>query len=261
MIGVFSVTPNRSLIHRRLALFARLASAISIAIPAAVLSGWEFNIDWLKSLLPHLVTMKPVTAVSFLSCGISLGLHLYANKHDNNPGRIARIVARSIPLAAVACGGGTLVGEFTQRDYFFEEILFHRALLASGVLHPGRMSVASAVGFVVLGFALMFFESETARRARLWQPLSLAVMIFAMIQFLGYLYGASDLYRTFGQNPMAVHTAFLFLVLSLGMFAARCDRGWMEVFTSPLPGGVIARRILPAAILLPLLIGCGWRAN
>lgn len=243
--------PEGDLIHRRLALFARAASVISVAIPLLVLIGWEFGIGWLTTILPHLVTMKPVTAVCFLACGISLRLHIYAD----TDGAFARIAARCLPVVAVGCGIGTFVGQVTQRDYFFEDTLFRRALLESGIVHPGRMSPASALGFVVLGLGLMLFGKEPARRLRLWQPMAFAVIIFATIQFVGYLYGAGDLYKTFGQNPMALHTAFLFLMLGHGMFAARCGHGWMGVFTSPRASGVIARRILPGAILFPLAIG------
>lgn len=238
-------------IQRRLLIFARAASALSIAIPFLVLLGWQFDIGWLKSLLPHLVTMKPLTAISFLCCGVSLGLHASRFK----PARHAAIAARALPLVAAACGITTLAGSLTGRDFQFEGFLFHRALLASGIEHPGRMSSASAVAFIVLALALVLFDFRPGTRTRLWQPLCLAVALFAMIQILGYLYGVGDLYKTFGQNPMAVHTAVLFFLLSLGLFASRSDLGWMAVLTSPLAGGLIARRILPTAILLPVLVG------
>jgi hypothetical protein len=215
--------------QRYISFFSRLAAALTIAIATLVLVGWQFDIPLFKGLLPHLVTMKPLTATSFLFCGVSLLLHILPPAQN----RLAKWLARTFPLVAVGSGVLTLVEVIAKRNFALEEILFHRALLASGVLHPGRLSTATALGFIVLGVALLVYEPERISRVRPWQPLALAVVFFALVQFLGYLYGVSDLYRTFGQNPMAVHTAFLFLLMSLGMFAASSDRGWMQVFDQP----------------------------
>ena len=95
------------------------------------------------------------------------------------------------------------------------------------------MSLATGVSFLVLGLALLLFDPHSKEEKIAWQPLSLAVVVCSLVQFLGYLYGVSDLYRTFYQNPMSVQTATVFLLLGLAMFAARPDRGWTAVFTSP----------------------------
>src|SRR5207247_906276 len=49
--------------------------------------------------------------------------------------------------------------------------------------------------------------------------------------------------------------AIAFLVLGVGSFCARPDRGVVSVITSDDAGGVLARRLLPAAILIPTLLG------
>src|SRR5436190_139952 len=54
---------------------------------------------------------------------------------------------------------------------------------------------------------------------------------------------------------MAVHTAATFIVLSTGILVARPDRGIMAVLTRDSVGGVMARRVVPAAIGLPLALG------
>src|SRR5205085_9210524 len=54
---------------------------------------------------------------------------------------------------------------------------------------------------------------------------------------------------------MAVHTAVTFMVLSGGILGARPDRGMMAVLTRDSVGGVMARRFVPAAIGIPLVLG------
>lgn len=55
---------------------------------------------------------------------------------------------------------------------------------------------------------------------------------------------------------MALHTAGLFLVLGLGAFAARPDRGLAASFNAPNIAGRMARRLFPSAALLTAAIAC-----
>ena len=43
--------------------------------------------------------------------------------------------------------------------------------------------------------------------------------------------------------------------MSAGILCARPDRGVMAVVSSPDAGGVLARRLLPAVIVIPAVVG------
>ena len=60
---------------------------------------------------------------------------------------------------------------------------------------------------------------------------------------------------------MALNTAIAFAILSVGILCARPDRGLMAVVSSTGAGGVMARRLLPAAILIPAVVGLGELAR
>jgi PAS domain S-box-containing protein len=61
---------------------------------------------------------------------------------------------------------------------------------------------------------------------------------------------------------MALHTAILFVLLGMGVLAARPRLGVMAAVTSKYMGGVMARRILPLAIVVPMLFGwLRWRGQ
>ena len=61
---------------------------------------------------------------------------------------------------------------------------------------------------------------------------------------------------------MALNTAIAFAILSVGILCARPDRGMMAVVSSTGAGGVMARRLLPAAILIPAVVGwVSWLAQ
>ncbi|MES2788689.1 MAG: response regulator, partial [Planctomycetota bacterium] len=59
--------------------------------------------------------------------------------------------------------------------------------------------------------------------------------------------------------PMALNTAFTLELLSVGVLCARPDRGSMAVICSGHSGGVMARRLIPAAVLLPVLLA--WMSS
>ena len=54
---------------------------------------------------------------------------------------------------------------------------------------------------------------------------------------------------------MALNTALALALISGGTLAARPDRGVMAIVTSGDAGGVMARRLLPAVILIPSIVG------
>jgi PAS domain S-box-containing protein len=219
-------------------------------VSAAVLVGWGANIPWLTNLSPRFVTMKPLTAVCFLLSGCSLSLLVFRSSSAAIRARFARVLA----LVVVFVGVATVVEFCAGVDFPFENFLFAGALHATGIPDPGRLSLFSAMAFAFLGLALFFLDFESHQGARPAQYLSLSVVFIALLHLLGYLYDFQDLYRTFGGNSMAVHTAGLFLLLGFGVFAARPDCGLAATFNAPGIAGRMARRLLPSAALLTIAI-------
>ena len=66
---------------------------------------------------------------------------------------------------------------------------------------------------------------------------------------------SSYLYSIGTYIPMALHTATLFFLLALGLLLAQTEAGVVALFTSNTPGGAVARRLLPFAFGVPILLG------
>jgi hypothetical protein len=122
-----------NLMQSRLHRFASGTGVLTILVAAMVLLGWQFNSVLLKSVLPGLVPMMPVTAICFLFSGVTFLLHTSLATQRN---RAINLLARLLPLAPIAFGAATLVEPLTRRIFWFEQILFPNALLAQGLLHP-----------------------------------------------------------------------------------------------------------------------------
>src|SRR5919204_3272 len=83
-------------------------------------------------------------------------------------------------------------------------------------------------------------------------PLSAAV---AFIALLGYVYQVRYLYQVATGTGMALQTAATFLMLNGGLLACRPDRQPTRTFIASSPGGLLARRLVPALVLVPLGVG------
>src|SRR5438445_23083 len=74
--------------------------------------------------------------------------------------------------------------------------------------------------------------------------------------FLGWAVSWPALNRFLaGRFIMQLSTGLAFLVLGFGIIFARADRGFMEAVVSDGAAGFMARRLYPAVILLPILLG------
>jgi signal transduction histidine kinase len=96
---------------------------------------------------------------------------------------------------------------------------------------------------------------ETWRGFHLSQLLALIVGSVALVALVGYVYGVTSLYGISPQTGMALHTAATFLLLSGGVLLIKPEQGLMRLLTSEGMGGIAARRLLTAAIIIPVLLG------
>ncbi|NUN95681.1 MAG: PAS domain S-box protein [Candidatus Omnitrophica bacterium] len=223
-------------------------------LSASVLFGWWLNIDRLQRVLPASVAMNPMTAVAFILLGIALWLSL-PDKPPKLPRETklltVRVCVAMVLLVAVERLTGYLFGFETHLD----RLLFTDRLdLVDGEI-PNRMAPHTAFSFLLAGSALLFLDAP----ARTWRVCSqapaLLLVLAAFVGFVGYTVGAPGLYKPLPFIGMAVHTSFGFVVLGIGILAARPDRGLAGIVSSPRLGGAMARVMLPVAVLAPLLIG------
>ncbi|MCG3199803.1 MAG: Sensor histidine kinase RcsC [bacterium] len=105
--------------------------------------------------------------------------------------------------------------------------------------------------FLVLGLGLAVAE----KFPRVSQALALGAGLPAFISFVGSLYGVQP---DFGIEPhlwIPLPVALPFFALFLGTLTARPDKGFVQIITDDGVGGLALRRLIPAAVLLPVGIG------
>ncbi len=224
------------------------ASVALVLLGISVLIGWAFDIVRLKSITPQLVTMKPNTAVCLLLSGISLWLL----KVDGVSGVRLR-VGQACAAIIIIIGALTIIEYFSGANLHLDQLLFHEAP-GPNVPFPGRMAFAAALNLVLLGSALLLIDKKSGGRS-LTDVLTGSAAAVTLLAFLVYLYKVEALFRVVPFATIALHTVVGFFFLCAGILFARAREGFVAVFLNDTAGGVVARRLLPVAIVIPPILG------
>lgn len=222
---------------------AYLCSVIVIACSVLVLSGWLFDLAALRGLInPGRVPMNPLTAAAFLLAGFTLCALLPRNAPMQR--RWAGFAGAGLLMAL---GAAKLFGlDLGGRG--IDEWLFAASLSGN------RMAPHTAFTFLLVGLALLLLD---LRGPRHWLS-HVCVMnagIIALLSLAGAIYSTLVLYRVSGVIPISLNTALGFGVLCVGIFCARPRREPAATLVSATAGGLMARRLLPAAFLIPIVLG------
>jgi len=237
---------NPPLHRERYRAFALFAGSVVALAGMLIAAGWIAGI-------PLLTTFGEGRARMHFNSGVSLvllgGAVLFFAGAEHR--RSARIATQACAGMAFLIGALTLAQYAGNRDLGIDQ-LFVAEPDVPFMHHPGRMSVIGSLVVSLLGVAILLL----AQRARaIWIECAvLLAAINAAVPLIGYLYGKTALYQIpyYGTAPFPMVAALL--LLCAGVLAAQSDRGVMALISNRSAGGMTARRLLPAALLLPLVI-------
>jgi signal transduction histidine kinase/ActR/RegA family two-component response regulator len=227
------------------------AAVVVTAMGVLVLTGWIFMIETLKRLNPSFVAMNPTTAIAFVVVGAALLLLRSEQAPDSSRRRIGRFMAAAVVLV----GTLKLFALFLGWDIGIDHWFFSNELFSPGTSVPNRMAPNTALNLLLGGAALLSLDVETRGRHRPAELLSVISGATGLLAVIGYIYQAPMFYGVGSFTPMALHTAIAFIVLAIGTLLARPSGGIMAIVTSDTAGGMVARRLLPLAIVLPIALG------
>ena len=127
--------------------------------------------------------------------------------------------------------------------------------MANAAGYPNRMAPNTAAALSWLAWPCCSWARGLGAASWPASCAALATAIIALLAIIGYAYSSLSLAGIERFIPMALNTALALALISGGILAARPDRGVMAIVTSGDAGGVMARRLLPAVILIPALVG------
>jgi two-component system, sensor histidine kinase len=221
---------------------ARFCAFIAVAIGTAVLIGWTLDIGVLKSITPGWVTMKVNAALGLIFGGLSLAA---VGKGQQVP------EWRGIQLALALMAA--LIGLLTVGEYLLATDFGIDQLLFPAPAEPGRMPLGAAICIAFAGVALLLPGNR--KKCIIFQFAALSGMLIGILAIIGYMYGVAALYGINVYSKEALHSAIGLVAINLGVLLTRPHCGLIAVTTSKTAGGMMARRLLPLALIAPILIG------
>jgi len=221
-------------------------------IGTIVLAGWALGIEAAKSGIPGAVAMNPGgTALAVLSAGASLWIQA------RTAGSRFRVLGVACAVVVVLLGLLRLGGYVFAWDGGPDQWLFREKLDLEGLRtgQPNRMAPNTAAASVLLGLALLLLNGKSRRGVLAAQFLALITALLVLLTIVGYAYSVLALARFEQFIPMALNTALALGVLSVGILCASPDQGVMRVVKSAGAGGIMARRLLPAVVVILPVVG------
>lgn len=187
----------------------------SIFLGLVVLAGWLLDIPVLTSIRSDWVTMKTITAFGFILSGLIV-LSSYT-KHTKVsdfilPSATSLLLATVNSLFKLHITGGDSLG--------VHKFLVEESGSPVMTAHPGEPAILTTVCFMLVGFIGLaaFFNGKIQRISTLIFAGGIFVISFGAL--LGYWINYPPLYGRFhGLTAMAIHTAMLFNIISIGFFS------------------------------------------
>jgi PAS domain S-box-containing protein len=238
-----------SLAHR-FAQGSRNITIIIMILALSVLIGWEFDIDLLKRPL-HLKAMNPVSAVCFLFFSVSFWVMGFST-----PTRTKSIFAYTLIFFILVAGLAKILAIFTGLDLHIDTLLFSDKIYNDTL--DGAISLMpfnTALNFTILSVALLFTFRSGKINKTIANFLILILLFLALFSIIIYVYRVSEFLETLSYFTMAIHTAFGFVLVAMAVWFFNSEEGFSAVISNPGSGGTIARILLPAALIAPVIIG------
>jgi PAS domain S-box-containing protein len=234
----------------RLQLWRKFLTGVIITIGMLALAGWAFNTNIIKHPIQGWVAMNPTTALCFILSGLSLGLLSDKNK-ENRKHKIGIVFANIVLAIGLIKLGSLIIGI----DIPIDSLVFFNKIKHDIVDNfSNRMAPNTSLGFLLTGIGLLFLNKETGKLKGLSQYSAVLIGFLSLLSLLGYLFNAKTFYGFMTYIPMAIQTATGFLLMSFAILFTHPEKGFMAEFLGNRSGAIIARKLIPAVIIIPVVL-------
>ena len=125
-------------------------------------------------------------------------------------------------------------------------------------LHPAWLFAPAPANPVALGSAGLALALGTSHRRTLQLfagAFRFVAVASAYVGLIAYFYSADTAASPLAFRTLTLPTALALSLLSLGIYASQPGRGIVSIMTGDRSGALLTRRLIPAALLVPLAVG------
>ena len=217
-------------------------------VPVVVLTGWLFHMPLLKSFLPGAVSQKANVAVCLIAAVSALRLFRLLGERPR-----ARVVYAACVAIVFLVSAATIGEDVGGWDLGIDQLLVRESPGEAGTNIPGRPAMGGMLCLLMASVSLGFLPFVRLAVAAQW--CALVTFLVAYRSFVGYLLGAYDFYAFGKFTDMALPGTIAFQCLAGAILLSRPSRGFMAVFTSAGPGGILLRWLAPSMVAVLFVLG------
>jgi PAS domain S-box-containing protein len=230
---------------RRLPLVAGGAATL---LGLAAVESYVFGAGPPSSPTMYLPQTVPLAAVMFVLTGGSLLSHQAGLPRHQ----------KATAGAVIAMASLVLLEYVIWWDIGFDTLLFPDDVLRVASAFPGRPSPLTAACFLLLGLTLVMAVNGRHQQYRTAHVAALmAAGGLPLIAVVGHVVGVEELYTFAPGVGLSLAAALLLLLLTAGIVAATHRSALFELVAGRDPGTILLRRLLPLAVMIPLLFAAG----
>jgi len=229
--------------------FIWVSVCLALLLSLLDLAGWIFNIAVLRSLTPRLGAMNLITAICFILTVSTLLIILL-----DFPS--ARIKSLSVFLAIIICGV-SLISVYACIYYIEtgrESSITSLSAFNLFISPEKRMALLTSCDFFLTGIILLLLLPKKENASEIAHFLIIPVFFISYYTIVKYIL---DVNSVVGLSNISIplNTDIAFCSVCAAVLLMRPQTWLLETFTSQKTGGIFARKLIPALIILPLVIG------
>ena len=233
---------------------AKIISGLIIIVGIVIISAQKLHDLFPAEFLPLLFSIKLNVIICFILC--SIALWIYCEPYQ----LYKKIVAQLCATIVILISASVLYEYFFNIDVGIDTLFLQHALFQSEAYQiTPRMSLMTAILFLLSGITLLFLDSKIITYP-VHQFFIIFIISLSLFEFLMHIYRINNISMILGVTDIYTEikllNAFAFINLAVGMLFARPNRGIMTIIIDSHSGGALARKLLPATIFIPILLGC-----
>lgn len=194
--------------------------------------------------------MHPLAALHFVAVTAAFYLLYYKR------GRALTIIGYLVAIKVLFTGTVLFLNALLGWDLLpFLNDIIRAAISTADPMPTRRMAPGVALGFILAACGLLLNKLPRRYSYVLPHQLILLLFVLGLLALLGYMYRAEQLYGIIFSSPMSFYSAVCFTLFALALLFLRPGRGLMLAFSGTLTGSLLLRTLIPAAIIMPSLLG------
>src|SRR5688572_25079908 len=179
--------------------------------------GKELDITFMVSLVKGPTGMNQMTALCFIALGSALIAFISSPENENGEKMISRSRSRAV-LFYLFSAAVIITGLLRLAEYVSGMPISWAHLVSEKWVRESTMAPNTAFNFIILGLALVLLRWKNNRNILISQTTALVAGFIALLTLIGYIYSQFDFtFLNIYFPPMALNTALVFLILSVGI--------------------------------------------